>query len=640
MPSRVPVSDRSQRPAQISPKSKQAGPPSALAPPGSAPSLLALQRTAGNGAVLRMLQVGGASREQSTVPEVLRSGGRPLDVATRSDMEARLGADLSDVRLHTDAAAQRSAREVGARAYTVGSHVVIGRDGADKVTLAHELTHVIQQRRGQVAGTDTGHGFAVSDPDDRFEREAEANASRVMSASVGATEQATEQATKRRPLGTVPAPPASTPVVQRAMHLANYDERIYQDSHNPSAEYAFVKKTDGRLLFAEYGGVDRLTAALGAIGFAGDVRSSALDDLIKGAYRERGSAWRHLWHELGGLFHYDSFAKTTSRVDEEALGRATPGLVAAIIRHGPQIWNTSGGSRVPRAEGHLYGLDLSGDEALHVLGIDEDTASHYDGVRYERLADRQYEQRHALFQNKDNGANFFAYEGRFPGDRTRIMYVSTASTVRAAAHRIRIANRRFGDAEFFDPDMAEETQRALHNEYARLTTPHPDTGWVPGTELTAVDRGAGQDSAMNGWNALGVVAYAKRFLGAPYELEQNWEWLHVQGAQIGGSTDATNLVAGTYVTNSAMIPYEDMIAKWARTDARHFWARFEVTPGGTLFPDRIRLSIKTDGHRDLGTLPELVLAEFDPLHGRIVDRLAGDITKRNVDATRGLHEPG
>ncbi len=555
MRTRDPLSDRSQRPARKPPRSVQAGPASAVVLPGRASLLLALQRAAGNGAVLKMLQAGGASRdEQSAVPEVLRSGGRPLDATTRSD------------------------------------------------------------------------------PDDRFEREAEANASRVMSASVGATDQ--------RPFGTVPAPPASTPVVQRAMHLANYDERIYQDSHNPSAEYAFVKKSDGRLLFAEYGGVDRLTAALGAIGFAGDVRSSALDDFIKGAYREKGPEWRRLWHELGGLFHYDSVAKTTSPVDEEALGRATPGLVAAIIRHGPQIWNTSGGSRVPRAEGYLYGLDLSDDQALHVLGIDEDTARHFDGVRYERLGERQYEQRHALFGNKDNGANFFEYEGRFPGDRTRLMYVSTAGTVRSAAHRIRIANRRFGDAEFFDPGMDGETQRALHSEYARLTAPRSDTGWVPGTELTAVDRGAGQDSAMNAWNALGVVAYAKRFLSAPYDLGQNWEWLHVQGAQIGGSTDATNLVAGTYVTNSAMIPYEDMIAKWARTDARHFWARFEVTSGGTLFPDRIRLSIKADGHRDLGTLPELVLAEFDPLHGRIVDRLAGEITKRNVDATRGLHEPG
>ncbi|WTG04890.1 DUF4157 domain-containing protein [Streptomyces sp. NBC_01590] len=121
--------------------------------------------------------------QRSAVHEVLRTPGRPLDDATRSDMESRLGADFSDVRLHTDAAAKASAGEVGARAYTSGSHVVIGEGGGDRHTLAHELTHVIQQRRGPVAGTDHGDGLSISDPSDRFEREAEANAHRALSRS-------------------------------------------------------------------------------------------------------------------------------------------------------------------------------------------------------------------------------------------------------------------------------------------------------------------------------------------------------------------------------------------------------------------------------------------------------------------------
>ncbi len=94
--------------------------------------------------------------QRSAVPDVLRAAGRPMDSATRTDMEARLGADFSDVRIHNDAAAKASAAEVGARAYTSGHHVVIGAGGGDRHTLAHELTHVIQQRRGPVAGTDNG----------------------------------------------------------------------------------------------------------------------------------------------------------------------------------------------------------------------------------------------------------------------------------------------------------------------------------------------------------------------------------------------------------------------------------------------------------------------------------------------------
>ncbi|WP_425555719.1 DUF4157 domain-containing protein [Kitasatospora kazusensis] len=101
----------------------------------------------------------------------------------RSEMETRLGADFADVRLHDDAGAARSAAEVGARAYTSGRHVVIGAGGADKHTLAHELTHVIQQRTGPVAGTDHGEGLKVSDPSDRFEQAAEENATRVMRGS-------------------------------------------------------------------------------------------------------------------------------------------------------------------------------------------------------------------------------------------------------------------------------------------------------------------------------------------------------------------------------------------------------------------------------------------------------------------------
>lgn len=165
--------------------------PAAFSPPG----LAGLQRLAGNAAVVRALadrqQDGGPPVQRRsrgsadggmTAHEVLRSAGRPIAAPVCEEMEARLGADFSDVEIHTGPSAAQAAAELGARAFTGGNHIVLGPGADDPHTLAHELTHVIQQRRGPVAGEDTGLGLRVSDPGDRFEREAEANAVRVMRA--------------------------------------------------------------------------------------------------------------------------------------------------------------------------------------------------------------------------------------------------------------------------------------------------------------------------------------------------------------------------------------------------------------------------------------------------------------------------
>jgi hypothetical protein len=154
--------------------------------PGQSPtpdpsSVAALQRLAGNAAVAGML--GPTSPPASPVHDVIGSaGGRPLEAPVREAMEQHLRADFGDVRVHTGGEADASARSVGAEAYTVGRDVVFaeGRYAPDtepgQRMLAHELTHVVQQRSGPVDGTPTGDGLAVSDPGDRFEQEAERSA--------------------------------------------------------------------------------------------------------------------------------------------------------------------------------------------------------------------------------------------------------------------------------------------------------------------------------------------------------------------------------------------------------------------------------------------------------------------------------
>ncbi len=152
--------------------------------PMTTDSILHLQRTAGNASVAGMLSEGSGG---SPVQDFLAgSSGQALDGPMRSTMEGALGADLSGVRVHQGGDASSSAASVQARAYTVGSDVVLGNDvnpanHEGQKTLAHELTHVVQQQSGPVDGTPAEGGIRLSDPSDRFERAAEATASSIMS---------------------------------------------------------------------------------------------------------------------------------------------------------------------------------------------------------------------------------------------------------------------------------------------------------------------------------------------------------------------------------------------------------------------------------------------------------------------------
>ena len=155
-------------------------------------AVMHLQKTAGNASVSAALE---EQEQPSLVKDVVGSGGgSPLDRDTRGFMESRLGADFSDVRVHTDAKASESARSVQAHAYTVGSDVVFQsgqytpESESGKKMLAHELTHVVQQRSGPVAGTPAPSGIKISHPSDTFEQAAESSADRAMSSQGPATQ--------------------------------------------------------------------------------------------------------------------------------------------------------------------------------------------------------------------------------------------------------------------------------------------------------------------------------------------------------------------------------------------------------------------------------------------------------------------
>jgi hypothetical protein len=106
----------------------------------------------GRGLAIQPHPGGPAAPLPGSARRVVAEPGQPLAPAIRAGAERQFGRDFTSVRVHAGPAAADSARGLAAHAYTVGSHIVFGRDQYAPNTdrgrhiLAHELTHVVQQQ--------------------------------------------------------------------------------------------------------------------------------------------------------------------------------------------------------------------------------------------------------------------------------------------------------------------------------------------------------------------------------------------------------------------------------------------------------------------------------------------------------------
>lgn len=179
--------------------------------------LVTLQRSIGNAQVARMLaqrempeeeiQMKRDTESSHSAPEVgmeggqisddlssrinsKRGGGASLDSGTQSRMEQSFGSSFDDVRIHTDSEADSLNRSVSARAFTTGSDIFFSQNASpsDSNLLAHELTHVVQQRESS-----PGSGpMTVGPAGDSHERAADSAAMSVASGAPAATAQRQE----------------------------------------------------------------------------------------------------------------------------------------------------------------------------------------------------------------------------------------------------------------------------------------------------------------------------------------------------------------------------------------------------------------------------------------------------------------
>jgi hypothetical protein len=116
--------------------------------------------------------------------ESKRGGGSGLDSATRTSMESALGDKFDDVRIHQDHESDQLNRAISAKAFTTGTDIFLSQQASagDSHLLAHELTHVVQQR-----GMSPNSGpMTVGAADSSHEHEASSMASAVTSGSASA----------------------------------------------------------------------------------------------------------------------------------------------------------------------------------------------------------------------------------------------------------------------------------------------------------------------------------------------------------------------------------------------------------------------------------------------------------------------
>jgi|GEM_PF-4411105 len=586
----------------------------------------------------------------ATSPVQQQKNTTGLPDTLKSGVENLSGYSLDDVRVYYNSA---QPAQLQAHAYAQGTdiHVAPGQEQH----LPHEAWHVVQQKQGRVRATTQRKRTSIND-DEGLEREADR-----MGQAAAQLQQVSAEPPAHQPSG------GSSEVVQRKVFLLNSDENIYQDSAHDSLELAYLGDMgDGagkRPLYMMYKELIDLQAA-GLERWEGLLpgRKSGMSTAAAEKYEPGSTPYERdysLFFEAytreehfnerkqqpfleGHQFFYED-----EKGELQRLPVTHPGIVLTLvarlkeaIKYGPRYRDVGGGSRLPRASGQLLIYKQPGDEhalskatIMDAVGITEEERGKYDGVREQAV------------DSPEELARLYGEAEKHPGHqvderRSKFFYKSAAGLVRSKNARFTAAGKSFDEGfSTVTPDGA--VHRALEASFRTLGVPAAKD-WQPGTMLSTRNREDGQAIAMKKWNALGAAAYANRFHGKSFPLTQNWEWLHVQGAQIGGETQGGNLIAGTFATNSAMIPFENQIAKWAVEGPSQMKVRFGTEGGSNGFATRIVIQIAAYRHPSLGDISESAPMQvtFDPVSTAVADKFSGKLLEKQRELERLNQQEG
>ena len=262
-------------------------------------------------AIMRAEQEAEAEDTAGLQARIAQSSGAAIGSAEAARFGAVLGADLSDVTVHTDGAAQDAAAKMGAHAFAIGTDVYFGSGEYAPDTAAgqelklHELQHVVQHKEGRLPTG--GPGLTVSSPSDAVEREARAVASAGLAA-------------------------LSSPVVEAALEGAEVsmgsEEEAAQGATSASGAASLALRSEEAGAEAEAGAEEDDSWMIAAIKewwpALGEVIDNGLVEALSDDLMEAADAW--LEAQFADI-DVDTFAHDIA----EKIGGAAGGLVGAAL---------------------------------------------------------------------------------------------------------------------------------------------------------------------------------------------------------------------------------------------------------------------------------------------------------------------
>lgn len=258
------------------------------------------------------------------------------------------------------------------------------------------------------------------------------------------------------------------------------------------------------------------------------------------------------------------------------------------------------------------------DGTIYYFGsIPEEIKKHLNGVRKEELNSQE---------ELTQVAKCYPYTYTISyGEETNLLYVRNSEETKEPPTGV---FRHRGKSEPLNVSSThKEKYLQIAKKVDKLRRPVTPQRIVYTSNARRKERGKGaQYTAMNRTNA---AAYAFGS-GLTHQIDTNWEWLHIRGAGLGGATNSTNLIAGTYSANSHMIPYENQIKAMSAYASREhpLYVKWELEREPVMFSGKsITIEISApkgllDKEKPQNILPIYPpwIVRFSPMKGVIFDK--------------------